>query len=400
MTFWILIALLTLAVALAVLIPLQRQQAVQEAHASDVEVFKAQLKEIDADLESGALDADLAEAARIEVSRRLLAAHKAAKQIKTGGSHKLRTRASSLLVVLVMPLAALALYLSYGSPDLPDDPYEQRLARMNQNQASIKEMIAQTEAHLANNPDDGRGWQVLAPIYMRSGEYTKAAKAFQQAIRTMGDLPDLKMGLAEALIFEADGKVNDVAFALLQDLEKVAPDAVKPRFYIAVALGQQGKRQQAIALWQKLIAQAEPDASWLPIANSYLADLQNEEKPTEKEKTKNVDDAQSTAAQKEPLLKNPDAETVRAASEMSATDRQQMITQMVDQLKTRLYTDGGSLAEWQRLIRSQIILDDTAEAQNALCKAIAAFKENADANKTLELLASKMGVSPSSDCKK
>ena len=37
---------------------------------------------------------------------------------------------------------------------------------------SIASLVSQVEAHLASNPNDGAGWEVLAPVYLRIGRLT------------------------------------------------------------------------------------------------------------------------------------------------------------------------------------------------------------------------------------
>ena len=51
-------------------------------------------------------------------------------------------------------------------PGVPAQPLAARLADPN---GDINVLIAKAENHLAVNPNDGAGWDLLAPIYMRNG---------------------------------------------------------------------------------------------------------------------------------------------------------------------------------------------------------------------------------------
>ena len=52
-------------------------------------------------------------------------------------------------------------------------------------------MVAQVEAHLAKNPNEGRGWEVVAPIYLRMGRFEDAVKARRIALALNGrDAPN------------------------------------------------------------------------------------------------------------------------------------------------------------------------------------------------------------------
>ena len=73
MTLWFVFALMTVAAIFAVLLPLGRNGRAQN-QGSEVAVYKDQLAEIERDLAVGLIAAPEAEAARVEVSRRLLAA--------------------------------------------------------------------------------------------------------------------------------------------------------------------------------------------------------------------------------------------------------------------------------------------------------------------------------------
>uniref|UniRef100_UPI003F72114B c-type cytochrome biogenesis protein CcmI n=1 Tax=Yoonia sp. TaxID=2212373 RepID=UPI003F72114B len=75
MIFWILVGAMTLAVAGLMAIPLLRAPDVQGEN-PDIAIYRAQLAEIDRDLERSLLEPDEAERSRTEMSRRLLAASK------------------------------------------------------------------------------------------------------------------------------------------------------------------------------------------------------------------------------------------------------------------------------------------------------------------------------------
>src|SRR5512139_2893304 len=116
MTLWFVLALMTAAAVLAVLWPLSRRAHL--AAGGDVEVYRDQLAEIERDRTAGLIGDREAEAARLEVSRRLLAAadvNAPASKESTG----LRRRAVALVALLLLPLGAAGLYLTLGSPDLP-----------------------------------------------------------------------------------------------------------------------------------------------------------------------------------------------------------------------------------------------------------------------------------------
>src|SRR5215813_11137931 len=158
MMLWVVFALMTAAAVLAVLWPLGRAGAARPA-GNDVAVYQDQLAEIERDRAADRIPEQEAEAARIEVSRRLLAAAEAAATRTTPPAAGWRRRAASIVALVVLPLGACGLYLLLGSPSLPGEPLAAR-ARQPPEHRSIATLVSQVEAHLGRNPEDGRGWEV------------------------------------------------------------------------------------------------------------------------------------------------------------------------------------------------------------------------------------------------
>src|SRR5205823_4068827 len=118
MALWFVLGLMTLVAAFAVLWPLRRAPSRQVA-GSEIAIYRDQLAEVDRDLASGVIASGEAEAARVEVSRRLLAASRLQEPIALPASVTLR-RAVAIVALVALPLLSAALYLHYGSPDMVD----------------------------------------------------------------------------------------------------------------------------------------------------------------------------------------------------------------------------------------------------------------------------------------
>lgn len=172
MLLWTAIALMTGAAILAVLWPLRASlnaaPATQGAEA-DLAVYRDQLAEIERDRTSGLIGAGEGEAARTEVVRRILraSAEVAERHDATGGSDR-RRRVVALIALIGVPALAGGLYMTLGSPQLGPLPLAARLEAQPE-QTDVAILIRKVETHLEANPDDGRGYEVLAPIYARMG---------------------------------------------------------------------------------------------------------------------------------------------------------------------------------------------------------------------------------------
>src|SRR4029077_12093293 len=168
MLFWVVAALLTLAACLAVLMPLVRTTSQDSGKSHDLEVYRDQLAELSRDTERGLIDPNEAEQARAEISRRILRLGVDAGRPAEAPHRSPAPRVVAMAAVLAVPLVAWGLYAAVGSPELPSQPLRERLAK-NPADSTIEELVARAEAHLAADPKDGRGWDVLAPIYLRLG---------------------------------------------------------------------------------------------------------------------------------------------------------------------------------------------------------------------------------------
>ena len=186
MTLWIIFAVMTAAAVYSVLWPLGRK-ASNPAGGNDRLVYRDQLQEIDRDRAAGLIGEAEAESARIEISRRLLAAadaENATPERPSSGTGARRRR----LAVAILPLVAIGFYLKLGSPDVPG---QSAFARAGGPEAdrSMANLVGQVENHLARNPNDGAGWEVIAPVYLRLGRFADAVMARKKAITLNGDTP-------------------------------------------------------------------------------------------------------------------------------------------------------------------------------------------------------------------
>ncbi|MGH6763104.1 MAG: c-type cytochrome biogenesis protein CcmI [Phyllobacterium sp.] len=371
MYFWIASALLTFGATIAVLIPLTRRSE-QSASGSryDAEVYRDQMREVEADKQRGLIDADSAEQARAEIGRRLLQAAKQSEAEEATSST--RTASGRWIVfaaVMAIPILSWGVYARLGSPDLPSQPLAERLARAP-GESTPEELVARAETHLAANPDDGRGWDVLAPIYLRMGRFEEAVNAYRNSIRLNGDTAARQLGLGQALLTLSDGNMTEGVEAAFRRAIELDPTDIRPHFFIAGSLVQQGKQDEAAALIRDLLAKAPSDAPWRGEVEAALADIENRAS------------AQSPAPQK-----GPSSADIDAAQGMSAEDRSSMIEGMVASLDARLKENPDDLEGWKQLIRSYDVLGKKTEAADALARAIAVL----DAQKGSDL--SKFGES-------
>lgn len=391
MLFWILVAVLTAAVAIVLLLPLLRAgRDADSAEAHDAEVYRDQLDELQRDEAAGLIGRAEAELARAEIARRLIAAsghgQAAPEAAASPASERRRNRLAQVVVVVLLPAIGLCLYLLQGRPELPAQPLAARLAAPG-NDLNI--LLAKAERHLAENPDDGAGWELLAPIYARNGRLEDAANAYSQAIRILGGSTERLDGHAETLIALADGVVTKDAREALE--QSLALDAQNPRtrFYLALALEQEGKRDEARGAFEALAKDSPAEAPWLPLVNRHIASLGG--------KAAGQGAGQDPARAENDAPGGPTEEDVAAAGEMDAQGRQQMIEGMVDSLAARLKENPDNFEGWMRIIRSYVVLDQRRAAEEALALALKSFPPESDNGRQLLALAGELRITAGGD---
>lgn len=388
MILWFIFAMMTAAAMLAVLWPLGRGPRVGSG-GSDLVVYKDQLQEIDRDRAAGLIGEAEAEAARLEISRRLLAAADAekARAATASASAKLapakrRWRRLAIVgVLVVLPLGPASLYVALGSPTIPA---QSAFARVNGPQGdTIADLVGKVEAHLAQNPGDGSGWELLAPVYMRLGRFDDAVAARRKALALNGETAARHGDLGESLIVAANGVVT--AEAKTEFDRAVALDAKDPkaRYFLGLAAEQDGNKAAAASIWRALLDDAPPGAPYVKLVREALARATG----TAPQATPSGDDV--AAASPAP---GPTAQDVAAAAQMSDEGRRDMIRGMVSRLADRLHQDGGDVDAWLRLVRAYAVLGERDKAKNAAADARRALADRPDEIRLIDDLVKGLGL--------
>lgn len=369
MTLWFVLALMTAAAVFAVLWPLARRVSPMRGDA-DVAVYRDQLAEVERDRVAGLIAAGEAEAARVEVARRLLAAGQPNPiEAAAGKGANRRRRATAAAVIVLLPLGASLIYGRLGSPWLPDAPLAAR-QQVPRQQLPLETLIAQMEAYLAANPQDGRGWEVIAPVYLRLGRFEDAVNARKNALRLSGATAAREADYGEALVGAANGVVTADAKAAFERAVGRDPRNPKARYFLGFAAEQDGRRDQAVAAWRALLEIPSLDPGWAELTRRSLARL-------------DPDAAQATG---------PTPSDVEAAENLAPEQRAQMIRGMVERLADRLKRDGSDLEGWQRLVRAYMVLGEPETAKAAAADARQAAAGDPEKLRRLDQLTKSLGL--------
>lgn len=371
--FWIFATVIALVAALLVCLPLlaRRVERDRVGETNDAEVYRDQLTEIDRDERSGLIDAEGAAQARAEIARRLIAATRAGPDAGTSSAARPAVFVA-LFLCLVLPAGGLALYARTGVPDAPDFPLR---ARFESSNPDSNILIRRVELRVEEHPEDGRGWEVLAPVYLAQGRVADAVNAWRNAIKMLGADARRYGGLAEALVVLNQGRVSAETREAFAKVLELAPGDPRARFYLALADAQEGKHDEAVGQLEALKKDSPADAPWIAVTDEQIARIKAEKD------------------QKAKAPGNPTEDDVAAAADLSDTDRMAMIRTMVESLDSRLKSDPDNIEGWKRLVRSYVMLQEPEKATEALRRGLAAFPADTENGKALLALAQELGVS-------
>lgn len=374
MLFWIIALGAAALVGLALARPLLTRGADAAPRAAhDAQVFRDQLKELENDVSRGVVAEEDAAATKLEISRRLLAADEEVRQAGGAGpAPRGLSRAMAAILVIAAPLGAGALYWEVGAPGAEDQPLASRSAPGRPGQEEAEKMMAgrqppppagpeaaefrtlvgQLEDRLAQQPDDAQGRFLYARSLMNLARFGEAWRQFQRVVDLRGGDAEVYAGLAEGMILAAGGYISPEAEENLLNVLKWDPSNPSARYYLGHLHKQSDRPGVAADIWERLLAESPSDAPWVAPIQAELADL---------------------GPASRTVLRGPTPEEMQAAGNLPPEDRQAMVRQMVEGLAARLEEQGGSVEEWQRLIRSYSVLGQPGRARDAMAAARAAL---------------------------
>jgi len=242
--------------------------------------------------------------------------------------------------------------------------------------------VARIEAHIAAHPDDGRAYEVVAPVYLRMGRYDDAVSARQQALKLLGPTPERYVRYAEALSYAADGVVSPEAEFQIDRALKLDPKFMEARYFLGLAAAQHDEKEEARKIWSEMMAELPEGSKVREAVAERIALLDAPDSAAPQDKPTGDAGPPSAAA----------SNSAAAPAAPVADAQQQMINSMVARLAQRLATKGGDAEEWMRLIRAYKVLNEADKAQGALAEARKALKEDAEAQTKLAALAQELGL--------
>ena len=274
MTAFILVAVVMTAVAVAaVLWPLLRRRThasrVQQA-ASNVQLIRDQLKELERERESGALTEDRYAESRAELERRVIEESVEERDALRGGVSFAPVLTAALVPVVIVVAAGL-LYWKLGSPT--SIGVEQAAAQAPQHDFSpeqIEAMVTRLAQKLEQNPNDARGWSILARTYYSLQRFPEAARAFEQLLKLEPNDVDAIADYADALAMSQDRVLAGKPMELVRQALRIDPNHPKALAMAGSAAFDRRDYKTALLHWEKLQKLVPPDS---PFGQSVAASI-------------------------------------------------------------------------------------------------------------------------------
>lgn len=257
-----------LLVVLAILLrPLLRQHKPTDAidrRQANLDILRDELRELESNRAEGSLSDSDFEQARRELQRRLLEEvepmGKAARVVSSSGGKR-----TAIALLIALPLAAAGVYSQLGNQQALDPMLTQ--ARMSPQE--IDGLLQRLVDRLKANPDDTKGWIVLARSYKALGRFTESAEAFAHVGSALDSEASLLADYADALAQANGGRFDGKPDELIARALKIDPNDPQTLFTAGAAASERQDFAAVADYWGRLLLQVEPgseDARFLEAA--------------------------------------------------------------------------------------------------------------------------------------
>jgi cytochrome c-type biogenesis protein CcmH len=252
--FWI-VAALAAALVLALLMrPFYWKRTVSSVSHRDLNaaIFRDQLVKLETDRTDQLIAQADYEQALAELNRRVI--EEASQEDPT---LSVRAPKRTLLAIgFALPLAATLLYVLLGNPAALNPPAVQAAV----GQQEIERMVESLAMKLEADPNNPKGWVMLARSYMVMGRPLEAEQAFVKAGPVVETDAQLLAMYADIAASNAGGNFSGKPMQLIDKALKLDPNHVMALWLAGSAAFQAQNFNSAIRFWGKIIPQLQPDS--------------------------------------------------------------------------------------------------------------------------------------------
>lgn len=265
--FWLICAALV-AIALAFILPTLLQRGAAEKfeatnQEANVEVYRDQLAELDAERAQDIISPEQYQQDRNEIERRLLTdVPTTPDSDDRKPQHVVENRVPVYAIAFGIPLVAVVLYLVLGNSaalsGVPASTGPQASGPMTQ--AGIEANVAALAKRLEQNPNDAQGWTMLARSYLNLEKYNEAAPAYARATTLNANDVDLLIEYAFVLAMTNNRQLAGQPRELINRALQIAPENARAIELAGSAEFQARNYKEAIRYWQQLLPKLPADS--------------------------------------------------------------------------------------------------------------------------------------------
>ncbi len=270
MTAFIIALLVLTALALIFVIPVMLRKHDLEADQRDqlnIRIAKDRLADLKQERDNGQISQEAFEQAREELENNLALDLAQGEEVEVDESKNIASsKPMAVFLLLAVPALAVLIYSQIGSYNLVDMPVAQQQSQpqpqQQQPQMSLEDAIAGLEQRLQQQPDNLEGWFMLGRTYAAINQFDKAAAAFKQIIDRDGEKDaDLLLRYADALAMIQNGHMTADALSYVEKALTIDPQHPQGLWMMGMGLAEQGRYEEALNNWYKVLPQLQDDAS-------------------------------------------------------------------------------------------------------------------------------------------
>ena len=260
-----LITLLSLALLLRPLLLRGTQQAASR-QALNAAIYADQLTELRSDRASGNLAENDFEQASNELQRRLL------DDAQTVDVAPLAARPPwqmLLLLAVALPTAAMVTYVWVGHPRAQ----QPSAVAHDDSVAQVEQMVAALAARLEQNPDDLKGWGMLARSYKVMRRFDEAEQAFGRLGQALYADPTLLAEYADLLAVKSEGNLEGKPRQLVEKALQLDPNHMMALSLAGTAAYNRNDYAAALRYWEHLYTLLPPESEDAQALSATLIEI-------------------------------------------------------------------------------------------------------------------------------
>jgi cytochrome c-type biogenesis protein CcmH len=214
-------------------------------------IYRDELEKLEAERVAGTINAQEYEMSHAEMRQRLF-------QDTTEEDDRAIMGSPTKTVIgicIFIALVSVGLYIFLGD----GVRVAQQASQKPVSQEAVQKMVAEFAAKMEKEPDNLKGWAMLARSYRILGRTEDAAKAYAHAGSYLNSDPELLAEYADTLATIANGNFSGKPLQLINQALKLDPNNFLALWLSGTASYTSGNYKAAVQTWEKLAKQLPPN---------------------------------------------------------------------------------------------------------------------------------------------